>query len=234
MPNPQLSAAMANILLTLCPSLPCCPRAPTGGILFALFSLPFWFAGVQIGRQAVVGALMRERFAIGPNRFRVGQELALFNQEGSVDFASGAASQQHSLWIMECVWTSGVAVYMVWHTAGSTGSRICLTCAPCNGFGTHGAAPLPLQALSPFPSSPLPLAAHSLVPGGGKEKVSEGSTSQLTGARIVTTMFVNDEPQTVIELLEVRRRDMQEREGAGGGRAASWGQCNALRCADSA
>lgn len=40
-----------------------------------------------------MGALMRERFAIGPNRFRVGQELALFNQEGSVDFASGAAPQ---------------------------------------------------------------------------------------------------------------------------------------------
>lgn len=67
---------------------------------------------------------------------------------------------------------------------------------------------------------------HSLVPGGGKEKVSEGSTSLLTGARIVTTMFVNDEPQTVIELLEVRRWDMQEREGAGGGRAASWKPCS--------
>jgi hypothetical protein len=36
---------------------------------------------------------MRERFAIGLNRFRLGQELALVNREsGSVDFLGEAAA----------------------------------------------------------------------------------------------------------------------------------------------
>lgn len=30
-----------------------------GGILFALFSTPFWFAGVMLARQAFGGALMK-------------------------------------------------------------------------------------------------------------------------------------------------------------------------------
>lgn len=59
----------------------------SGGILFALFSLPFWFAGVQIGRQALVGALMRERFAFGSSRFRIAQELALLGGDGTTSFS---------------------------------------------------------------------------------------------------------------------------------------------------
>eukprot|EP00879_Flechtneria_rotunda_P010283 GHRR01010750.1.p1 GENE.GHRR01010750.1~~GHRR01010750.1.p1 ORF type:complete len:629 (+),score=211.09 GHRR01010750.1:70-1956(+) len=49
----------------------------SGGILFALFSAPFWFAGVQLASQAFGGALMKERFALGRNRWRLSQELAV-------------------------------------------------------------------------------------------------------------------------------------------------------------
>lgn len=100
----------------------------SGGILFALFSLPFWLAGAQLGKQAVVGALMRERFAIGPNKFRLGQELALLDGSGTrASFGEGSALN---------------------------------------------------------------------------EKVAEGSTSDLRGAKVATTMVVNDSPQTAIEVLE--------------------------------
>jgi hypothetical protein len=100
----------------------------SGGILFALFSLPFWFAGAQLGQNAVVGALKRERFAIGPNDFRLGQELALFDTMGTLA-----------------------------------------------SFGEGGAL---------------------------NEKVVEGSTKDLRGAKVATTMVVNDSPQTAIEVLE--------------------------------
>ncbi len=56
-----------------------------GGVIFALFSTPFWFAGVQLARQALGGFLLKERLAIGRSKFRVGQELALL-KEGKVDF----------------------------------------------------------------------------------------------------------------------------------------------------
>ena len=40
--------------------------------------------------------------------------------------------------------------------------------------------------------------------GAGNEKAIEGQTSQLKGARVITTMFVNGVPQTAIEMIEVR------------------------------
>ena len=51
----------------------------TGGIMFALFSLPFWFAGAQLGRQAFVGAFLRERFSVGLKGFRLSQDLAVIS-----------------------------------------------------------------------------------------------------------------------------------------------------------
>lgn len=45
----------------------------SGGILFALFSAPFWFAGYQLAGQAFAGALTHERFAIGRNKWRMAQ-----------------------------------------------------------------------------------------------------------------------------------------------------------------
>ncbi len=45
---------------------------------------------------------------------------------------------------------------------------------------------------------------NSPVADPGNKNQSEGSTQDLVGARIVTTMFVNDQPQTAVEIIEVR------------------------------
>eukprot|EP00775_Hariotina_reticulata_P004132 gene4130-4379_t len=102
----------------------------SGGILFALFSAPFWFAGFQLASQAFGGALTRERFAIGRNKWRLGQELAVFKD--------GAAKFQGS--------------------------------------------------------------------GSSSSKQVEGETSDLTGARLVTTIIVNGVPRTAIEVVEGVRK----------------------------
>ncbi|WIA18005.1 hypothetical protein OEZ85_009492 [Tetradesmus obliquus] len=68
----------------------------SGGILFALFSAPFWFAGYQLAGQAFAGALMHERFAVGRNKWRLAQELAMF-KDGVARFSgggSGSSKQQ--------------------------------------------------------------------------------------------------------------------------------------------
>jgi len=57
----------------------------SGGVAFALFSAPFWFAGAQLAQQALSGAFSRERLALGRRRFRLSQELA------TADGRSGAA-----------------------------------------------------------------------------------------------------------------------------------------------
>ncbi|KFM23051.1 Serine/threonine-protein kinase D [Auxenochlorella protothecoides] len=49
-----------------------------GGILFALFSLPFWAAGLKLSRAALAGQFLRERLQIGLKKWNVKQQLALF------------------------------------------------------------------------------------------------------------------------------------------------------------
>lgn len=53
-----------------------------GGILFALFSLPFWVAGVGLAKTALAGALLKERVQVGLTRWGIRQELAVF-QDGA-------------------------------------------------------------------------------------------------------------------------------------------------------
>lgn len=65
----------------------------SGGILFALFSAPFWFAGYQLAGQAFAGALTHERFAIGRNKWRISQELAVL-KDGSAKFSGGGKAKQ--------------------------------------------------------------------------------------------------------------------------------------------
>lgn len=50
-----------------------------GGVLFALFSAPFWFAGVKLGKQALGAALLRERLSLSRSTFSLSQELATLN-----------------------------------------------------------------------------------------------------------------------------------------------------------
>jgi serine/threonine protein kinase len=61
-----------------------------GGILFALFSLPFWFAGFQIAKQAVGRSFIRERLEIGPNRWRLKQEIAVIKADSTADWDGGS------------------------------------------------------------------------------------------------------------------------------------------------
>ncbi len=42
-----------------------------GGVLFALFSLPFWVAGVGLAKSALAGALLKEKVDIGINKYVV-------------------------------------------------------------------------------------------------------------------------------------------------------------------
>jgi hypothetical protein len=86
----------------------------SGGVLFALFSAPFWFAGVQLAGQAFGGALMHERFAIGRSKFRLSQELARF-KDGAARFlgqggrtAEGAADDITGARVVTTVVVNGV------------------------------------------------------------------------------------------------------------------------------
>ncbi|GLC59967.1 hypothetical protein PLESTB_001559000 [Pleodorina starrii] len=61
----------------------------SGGLLFALFSAPFWLAGAQLAKGALGGALTRERLAVGRKRWRLGQQLAVLGSDGKADFLDG-------------------------------------------------------------------------------------------------------------------------------------------------
>jgi hypothetical protein len=76
-----------------------------GGILFALFSAPFWYAGVQLAGQALGGALLRERFAIGRQKFRIAQVRA----RGGGCLGGGAEARPRSSTYSRCRGPTAVA-----------------------------------------------------------------------------------------------------------------------------
>ena len=59
-----------------------------GGILFALFSLPFWFAGVSLGKTALAGSLIRENLEIGQQKWKLSQHLP-FVKAGAPQWTKG-------------------------------------------------------------------------------------------------------------------------------------------------
>lgn len=59
-----------------------------GGILFALFSLPFWFAGVTLGKSALAGSLIKENIEIGQQKWRISQHLP-FVKAGKPKWSAG-------------------------------------------------------------------------------------------------------------------------------------------------
>ena len=58
-----------------------------GGVLFALFSLPFWFVGIGLLRKAFGRQLIQERIEIGAHRWTLYQKLARI-REGKADWSS--------------------------------------------------------------------------------------------------------------------------------------------------
>lgn len=66
-----------------------------GGIFFALFSLPFWFAGATIAKQAIGRSLIRERLIITRSIWKLETKLALLNGSSkSADWDNGAAREK--------------------------------------------------------------------------------------------------------------------------------------------
>ncbi len=65
-----------------------------GGLLFALFSVPFWIAGAGMGRQALARQLVRESLEVGPRRWRLRQALALARAGGAPDWGAGRAAKE--------------------------------------------------------------------------------------------------------------------------------------------
>ena len=59
------------------------------GPVFALFSLPFWWAGVSISKAAVTGALLRETLTVSAQEWALTQELAQV-QGGVARFLGGS------------------------------------------------------------------------------------------------------------------------------------------------
>ena len=59
-----------------------------GGLLFGLFSLPFWAAGWDLAKRALGRRFIRERLVIGPTNWRVEQQLA-FARDGRADWGEG-------------------------------------------------------------------------------------------------------------------------------------------------
>jgi hypothetical protein len=62
-----------------------------GGVLFALFSIPFWFAGGSLVRQTLLGALLQETVRLDSKGWSVRQELAQLSG-GAARFVGGNLS----------------------------------------------------------------------------------------------------------------------------------------------
>lgn len=186
----------------------------SGGLLFALFSAPFWFAGVQLARTALGGALLRERLALGGRRWRLGQQLAVLNAgSGEAGFEEGKGGKVR--------WVGGFGdAFLPWHLnlkrlpycaqakvlqSGTLWAARCCAraalgcmCWDARDVAVEQAANGTGQDRGTPPTHPARVAC----PSAPSLQTVEGSVEDLSGARVVTTAIVNDEPQTCVELLE--------------------------------
>jgi len=64
-----------------------------GGILFALFSVPFWFAGVSLIKQSFGRQFLRERIEIGLGKWTLQQQLAGLKNRGELDWSKGGGKE---------------------------------------------------------------------------------------------------------------------------------------------
>jgi hypothetical protein len=84
----------------------------SGGILFALFSLPFWFAGGQLVTQTLLPALLRENLELGRNRFRLSRDLAVL-KDGVANFVSGGKTAEPIVGLMSDLRAARVVTVMI-------------------------------------------------------------------------------------------------------------------------
>jgi hypothetical protein len=64
-----------------------------GGILFALFSVPFWFAGASLLKQSFGRQFLRERIEIGLGKWSLQQQLAGLKNRGELDWSKGGGKE---------------------------------------------------------------------------------------------------------------------------------------------
>jgi hypothetical protein len=84
----------------------------SGGILFALFSLPFWFAGGQLVTQTLLPALLRENLELGRNRFKLSRELAVL-KDGVASFVSGGKTAEPVIGMMSDLRAARMVTVMI-------------------------------------------------------------------------------------------------------------------------
>jgi hypothetical protein len=157
-------------------------------VLFALFSAPFWFAGVQLAGQAFGGALSKERFAIGRNKFRLAQV-----RQGRAGRRLRAGVGGAAAWLL-CLCQPP-------HALQPTAMP-----HPCPGLKTNPELhPNPKPASTPTPI-PIPQELAMVKNGvarflGQGSRSTEGDAADLSGARVVTTVIVNGVPRHAIEVV---------------------------------
>lgn len=64
-----------------------------GGILFALFSVPFWFAGASLLKQSFGRQFLRERIEIGLGKWTLQQQLAGLKNRGELDWSKDGGKE---------------------------------------------------------------------------------------------------------------------------------------------
>lgn len=68
-----------------------------GGLLPLLFSLPFWFAGVQITKSSLSSALLKETLIINSSKFEINKELGIFSSDNEITFTDEINNNKSSV-----------------------------------------------------------------------------------------------------------------------------------------
>ncbi|GFH10437.1 protein kinase domain-containing protein, partial [Haematococcus lacustris] len=158
-----------------------------GGVLFALFSAPFWFAGVKLGKQALGAALLRERLSLSRSTFSLSQELATLNSDKQQAQFTGELSRG----------SRGGAVPA---SPLPTPPCHCTICTHSSHVQRDGACHKD-EDKDDKGDVENAGAVHGGAEGRNQKGVC-GETADLLGARVATTMIVNGSPVTVVEVLE--------------------------------
>jgi hypothetical protein len=66
----------------------------SGGVVFSLFSLPFWFAGYSMARTALARQFISEDLYIDAVCWRLSKRLAISSRETQPDFSKGSSKER--------------------------------------------------------------------------------------------------------------------------------------------
>ncbi len=66
----------------------------SGGIIFGMFSLPFWIAGYGMAKTALARQFVTEELYLDPVSWRLSKRVAMFGEDNVRDFDGGASKQR--------------------------------------------------------------------------------------------------------------------------------------------